>query len=119
MTGIYIYDGNASINAKMLKPSNRGEIEITDLNMAYVKGRNAKIEIIGSDCMWLDTGTPDSLQEASIFVKEHQNSTGKKVACLEEIAYKNGFIDSRGLIRSVERYPAGNLYGDYIRSLLD
>lgn len=93
VTGIYFYDGNAVEYARQLKPSVRGELEITDLNRIYMEANQLYVERMGRGYAWIDTGTHDSLIEASEFVRTIQKRTGTQIACLEEIAYLQGFID--------------------------
>ena len=118
VTGLYMYDSEAPTRAANLAPSERGELEITDLNMTYVNDGKARITIFEDEIVWLDSGTPDSLLSASKYVKDFQTNKGSMVACLEEIAWKNGTLSEQELKDSINRYPAGNLYGDYVKSLL-
>ncbi len=118
VTGLYMYDSEAPNRAANLSPSERGELEITDLNMSYVNDGKARITIFGDEIAWLDSGTPDSLHSASTYVKNFQTKTGSMIGCLEEIAWKNGELSEQELKDSIGLYPAGNLYGDYVKSLL-
>ena len=118
VTGLYMYDSLAPQKALHLSPSERGELEITDLNMAYVSDGEGKITIFEEEIVWLDSGTPESLHSASEYVKSFQTSTGKMIACLEEIAWKNGFLSDQDLDEIIGAYPEGNLYGKYVLSLL-
>ena len=98
VTGLYFYDRNVVSYAKTLKPSKRGELEITDLNKIYLKNDNLKVELLGRGFSWLDTGNYDALLEASNFVQNIQNSHGFMIACLEEIAFNNSWISKERLI---------------------
>lgn len=114
--GIYFYDSNVVETAKNLRPSSRGELEITDLNRVYLERGELRVEILGRGTTWLDTGTPDSLAEATQFVQVIQHRQGLKIACPEEIAYWQGRIDRTKLAESVAKY-AGTPYGDYLAAL--
>jgi len=98
VTGIYFYDKNACNYVKELTPSGRGELEITDLNLAYLRKKKLKVRILGSGNAWLDTGTHDSLIDASIFISTIENRQGIKIACPEEIAFKNKWINKKNLL---------------------
>ncbi|MBM3520774.1 MAG: glucose-1-phosphate thymidylyltransferase RfbA [Alphaproteobacteria bacterium] len=116
VTGLYFYDSSAVAKARTLRPSRRGELEITDLNRAYLEEGTLRLALLGRGTAWLDTGTPEALLEASNFIATIERRQGLKVACLEEIAWRQGWIDREALRRRAETYskPA---YGDYIRSL--
>ncbi len=114
--GIYFYDRNVVATAKSLKPSPRGELEITDLNRLYLERGELRVEILGRGTTWLDTGTPDSLADATQFVQVIQQRQGLKIACPEEIALLQGRIDRTKLGESVVKY-AGTPYGDYLQAL--
>jgi len=114
VTGLYFYDNNAPAYARSLKPSARGELEITDLNKVYLNKGSLKIEILDKDFAWLDTGTHESLLEASNFVRSTEALSGEKVACLELIALNEGFIDKDNLLDIVNKYK-NNDYYDYIK----
>lgn len=117
VTGLYFYDNEVVSIASSLRPSGRGELEITDVNRAYLKRGLLKVEKLGRGVAWLDTGTPESLMQASLFIQTIEERQGLKVACLEEIAYRNHFIgagDLRKLIRQVR--PSG--YAQYLESIL-
>lgn len=116
VTGLYVYDGRAPALAAALRPSPRGELEITDLNRAYLDLGALSVRRLGRGYAWLDTGTPDSLLEAAQFVRTLEQRQGFKIGCPEEIAWRRGFIDSAAL----ERLAAGmtNAYGDYLRRVL-
>lgn len=104
VTGLYFYDNNVCEYAKSLKPSARGELEITDLNRIYLEEGRLDVVTLGRGYGWLDTGTVDSLAEASEYVKVIENRQGLKIACLEEISYKNGWIDRETLLKNAENY---------------
>jgi glucose-1-phosphate thymidylyltransferase len=114
--GIYFYDRKVVEIARNLKPSARGELEITDLNRVYLESGDLRVEILGRGTTWLDTGTPDSLADATQFVQVIQQRQGLKIACPEEIAFLQGRIDRSKLGESVAKY-AGTPYGDYLKSL--
>lgn len=114
--GIYFYDGNVVALTKELKPSPRGELEITDLNRVYLERGELRVEILGRGTTWLDTGTPDSLADATQFVQVIQQRQGLKIACPEEVAFLQGRIDRGKLGESVAKY-ARTPYGEYLASL--
>jgi len=116
--GLYFYDADAVVLARSLKPSARGELEITDLNRLYLERGQLQVEVFGRGTAWLDTGTHDSLIEAAQFVNVLENRTGLKIACLEEIAYKKGWIDRAGMEANVRKLGKSS-YGAYLRRLLD
>lgn len=115
--GLYVYDNRVIEISKNLKPSARGEIEITDVNKKYLQEGNLKVETIGRGVAWLDTGTPDSLLQASNFFGVIEERQGLKVACLEEIAYKKGFINLEQFKDLINSIPKSN-YRDYLEKLL-
>jgi glucose-1-phosphate thymidylyltransferase len=115
--GLYFYDNSVVKKAKNLKPSMRGEIEITDLNIEYLLEKKLKVEVLGRGFAWLDTGTYDGLANASDFVRTIQKRTGLYISCLEEIAYKNKWIDKIQMLKIAEEYK-NTEYGLYILSLL-
>lgn len=114
--GIYFYDENVVTMAKSLKPSHRGELEITDLNRLYLERGELRVVILGRGTTWLDTGTPDSLADATQFVQVIQQRQGLKIACPEEIAFHQGRIGRAKLGESIAKY-SGTPYGEYLRSL--
>lgn len=116
--GLYFYDNSVIKRAKELKPSKRGEIEITDLNKDYLKSQLLRVELLGRGFAWLDTGTYDGLSNASEFVRTIQKRTGLYIACIEEIAYKNNWIDKDHLIRLGRDYEKTE-YGKYILSIAE
>lgn len=116
VTGLYVYDAQAPELAAALKPSARGELEITDLNRAYLERGLLSVERLGRGFAWLDTGTPDSLIEAGQFVRTLEQRQGFKIGCPEEIAWRKGFIDADALARLAA--GMGNAYGDYLRRVL-
>ncbi len=117
VTGIYFYDNDVVEIASNLKPSPRGELEITDVNMEYLKRDALHVEILGRGVAWLDTGTHDSLLQASVFVQAIEERQGLLVGCVEEVAYRMGFIGSEKLSELAELYKK-NDYGLYLRSVL-
>ena len=114
--GIYFFDQNVVEMAKALKPSPRGELEITDLNRVYLERGELRVELLGRGTTWLDTGTPDSLADATQFVQVIQHRQGLKIACPEEVAFLQGRIDRDKLNESVEKY-AKTPYGEYLATL--
>ena len=115
VTGLYFYDNEVVSMAKSLKPSARGEYEITDLNRMYLERGELSVEILGRGFTWLDTGTHDSLFEASNFVRTVETHQHRKISCIEEIAYENGWIDKERMIKAYERY--NNQYGKYLKNV--
>ncbi|MDG2060579.1 MAG: glucose-1-phosphate thymidylyltransferase RfbA [SAR86 cluster bacterium] len=116
ITGLYFYDNDVVEIAKSIKPSGRGELEITDLNKVYLDRKKLKVKVLGRGFAWLDTGTHDSLLDASKFVQTIEHRQGLKVACLEEIAYLNGWIDKEILeMQIVKHLNTG--YGEYLSSI--
>ncbi|WP_282412742.1 glucose-1-phosphate thymidylyltransferase RfbA [Pseudomonas sp. PS01299] len=118
VTGLYFYDNDVVEIAKSIKPSERGELEITDVNRAYLERKTLNVEMLGRGFAWLDTGTHDSLLEASHFVHTIEQRQGLKVACLEEIAYNNGWITAAQLGMQAEALKKTG-YGQYLQKLLD
>ena len=117
VTGLYFYDNRVVCIAKNLKPSTRGELEITDLNREYLEAGDLQVEVMGRGMAWLDTGTHDSLIEAASFIQTIEKRQGLKVACPEEIAYRMGFINSAQLELLANKYLK-NGYGEYLRQVL-
>jgi glucose-1-phosphate thymidylyltransferase len=118
VTGLYFYDNNVVEIAKGIKPSERGELEITDVNSAYLNQKNLSVEILGRGFAWLDTGTHQSLMEASHFIQTIEERQGWKVACLEEIAYTNGWISKEQVAEQAEKLKKTG-YGKYLLGLLE
>lgn len=118
VTGLYFYDNKVVEYAKSLKPSKRGELEITDLNRIYLESGDLNVELLGQGFTWLDTGTHESLAEATNFVKTIETHQHRKIACLEEIAYLNGWISKEVLQQLSEVYEK-NQYGQYLKDVVD
>lgn len=118
VTGLYFYDNDVIQVAKQVKPSERGELEITSINQAYLERGDLNVELLGRGFAWLDTGTHESLHEASSFVETIQNVQGLKVACLEEIAWRNGWLNNYDL-KSLAKCMLKNDYGKYLMHLVD
>ncbi len=118
VTGLYFYDNKVVEYAKSLKPSARGELEITDLNRIYLENGELNVELLGQGFTWLDTGTHDSLVDATNFVYTMEKHQHRKIACLEEIAYLNGWIDKKQIMKSYEVLKK-NQYGEYIKDVID
>ncbi len=114
--GLYFYDRNVVEITRGIKPSARGELEITAVNEAYLKQGKLKVELLGRGTAWLDTGTPESLLEASSFVATIEKRQGLKIACIEEIAYRMGFIDKPGLNNLIDSLPK-SYYKEYLSKL--
>lgn len=117
VTGLYFYDNRVVEMAKQVKPSERGELEITTLNEMYLNDGSLNVELLGRGFAWLDTGTHESLHEASSFVQTIENVQGLKVACLEEIAFNNGWL-SKDKLTSLARPMMKNEYGQYLMRLV-
>ncbi len=115
--GIYFYDADVVARARSLRPSARGELEITDLNRLYLEAGRLHVELLGRGTAWLDTGTHDSLLEAGQFVSVLENRQGLKIACLEEIAWRHGWIDRATLEANVTRLGKSS-YGAYLRRVV-
>ena len=118
VTGLYFYDNRVVKYAKNLKPSARGELEITDLNRIYLEENQLNVELLGQGFTWLDTGTHESLVEATNFVKTIEQHQHRKIACLEEIAYLNGWISKEDVLKVYELLKK-NQYGQYLKDVLD
>lgn len=118
VTGLYFYDNNVVEYAKKLKPSSRGELEITDLNRIYLENNSLNVELLGQGFTWLDTGTHESLVEATNFVKTVETHQHRKIACLEEIAYLNGWITEEDVLKVYEELKK-NQYGQYLKDVID
>ena len=118
VTGLYFYDNRVIDIAAALRPSKRGEYEITDVNMAYLEAGDLEMEIFGRGMAWLDTGTHESLYDASSFIETVEKRQGLKIACPEEIAYRMGYIDAEQTRRLAEPL-AGSSYGRYLLRILE
>lgn len=117
VTGIYFYDNDVVDIAATIRPSDRGELEITDVNRVYLDRGALAVEMLGRGCAWLDTGTPQSLLQASAFVETVEERQGLKIACIEEVAHRQGFIDTAQLARLADRYQDCD-YGHYLQQLV-
>ena len=117
ITGLYFYNKEVVAEAKKVKPSARGELEITTVNQAFLDEKNLKVQLLGRGFAWLDTGTHDSMSEASTFIEVLEKRTGLKIACLEEIAYVNGWITA-DRVRELAQPMSKNQYGQYLLNLL-
>ena len=118
MTGLYFYDNDVVKYAQALKPSARGELEITDLNRIYLEQGRLNVELLGQGFTWLDTGTHESLVDATNFIKTVETHQHRKVGCLEEIAYLNGWITRDDMMKAYESLKK-NQYGQYLKDVLD
>jgi glucose-1-phosphate thymidylyltransferase len=116
VTGLYFYDNNVIKVAKGLKPSQRGELEITDVNSNYLRRKKLKVKLLSRGYAWLDTGTYDSLIDASIFIKTIQERQGLEIGCIEEVAYRMGHINKRRLGKLAQGLNTS--YGDYLKSII-
>jgi len=118
VTGLYFYDNDVVRIAKSIKPSWRGELEITDVNKVYLSQQKLRVELMGRGYAWLDTGTHESLLEAGEFIATIEKRQGLKMACIEEIAYKLGYIDKQKLLKAAESHKK-NAYGDYLKMVAE
>lgn len=118
VTGLYIYDGTASERAARLKPSHRGELEITDLNIDYLKSGNLRVEKLGRGIAWLDTGTPTAMLQASLFIQAIEERQGLQVCCPEEVAYRLGLINHAQLLQQAKLLGKSD-YGKYLQNILE
>jgi glucose-1-phosphate thymidylyltransferase len=118
VTGLYFYDNEVLEIARSLQPSARGELEITDLNRVYIERGRARVEIMGRGYAWLDTGTHESMVQASQFVQVMQGRQGTSIACVEEVAWRRGFIDSAQLAKLADAHGKSS-YADYLRACLE
>ena len=118
VTGLYFYPNKVVKIAKSIKPSARGELEITSVNQAFLADGELKVQVLGRGFAWLDTGTHDSLADASIFVETIEKRTGCKIACLEEIAFRNGWITAEK-IRELAKPMIKNQYGEYLVKIVE
>ena len=116
VTGLYFYDNTVVEIAKNLKPSARGELEITDVNKAYLKANKLNVIALGRGVAWLDTGTCESLIDASMFIKTIEDRQGLKIGCIEEVAYRMGYIDETKLKALADKMPSN--YGEYLKGVL-
>lgn len=117
VTGIYVYDADVAGIARKLKPSARGEIEITDINAAYLKKGNLRVEKLGRGVAWLDTGTPEAMLDAAQFIRTIEARQGLKIACIEEVALRKGFIGTAAAMKLAKAYK-GNAYGQYLEQVI-
>ncbi len=117
ITGLYFYDNKVVQIAKEIKPSARGELEITDLNNAYLKDGQLKVRLLKQGYAWLDTGTYNSLIDASVFIKTIEDRQGLKIGCLEEIAYKKGYITKEQLLKLADKINTS--YAEYLRKIAE
>lgn len=118
VTGLYFYDNKVVEYAKSLKPSSRGELEITDLNRIYLEAGELEVTLLGQGFTWLDTGTHESLADATDFVRTIETHSNRKIACLEEIAYLNGWITKQEILDTYEILKK-NQYGRYLKDVID
>jgi len=118
VTGLYIYDGTASERAGRLKPSARGELEITDLNLDYLNSGGLRVEKLGRGIAWLDTGTPAAMLQASMFIQAIEERQGLQVCCPEEVAYRLGLITDAELLQQAKAFGKSD-YGKYLQSILE
>jgi len=115
VAGLYFFDNNAAAIANKVKPSKRGELEITSVNNEYIKRGKLKVEFLGRGYAWLDTGTYESLIDASVFIKTIEDRQGLKIGCIEEVAFRMGYINKNQLLRLASQIPTA--YGQYLKDL--
>ena len=115
-SGLYFYDNKVVKIAKNIRPSARGEIEITSVNNEYIKRGKLKAEFLGRGHAWLDTGTYESLIDASVFIKTIEDRQGLKIGCIEEVAYRMGYINKTQLLKLASQTPTS--YGEYLKDLI-
>jgi glucose-1-phosphate thymidylyltransferase len=118
VTGLYFYDNRVVDVAKNIQPSERGELEITDVNKQYLEWGDLSVQVFGRGLAWLDMGTHESLLQASMFIETIENRQGLKVACLEEIAFRKGFIGEDELAKAAHQYQKSS-YGRYLKTVLE
>lgn len=118
VTGLYFYDNKVVEYAKTLKPSARGELEITDLNKIYLANGELNVEILGRGFTWLDTGTHDSVLQASNFIQSMELNKGEKISCLEEVAFFQGFISKEEILKNIAPYVDKNEYYSYVKRVV-
>jgi len=118
VTGLYFYDNHVIDIAKNIEPSDRGELEITDINRFYLNQRKLKVKILDSGTTWLDTGTFDSLMDASSFVRTKERRQGIKIGCPEEVAYMNQWISADDVMTIAQKYPEHSSYGNHLKKLV-
>ena len=118
VTGLYMYDNKVIQYAKSLKPSARGELEITDVNNIYLKNGNLRVEVLGRGFSWLDTGTHQSLLRAGMYIQTIEENQGIKIACLEEVAYNMGFLTKEDIMEQIKDFK-NNEYYDYVKRLVE
>jgi glucose-1-phosphate thymidylyltransferase len=118
VTGLYFYDNDVVAIAKNIKPSQRGELEITSINQEYLNRGKLNVKLLGRGFAWIDTGTHDSLMEAGSFIQTIENRQGYKVACIEEIAFRNGWIDKENLISLAQSLKKTG-YGQYLLEIAE
>ena len=118
VVGLYFYPNHVIETAKNIKPSKRGELEITSVNNSFLKNKSLIVELFDKNFTWLDSGTHESMLEASNYIHTIEKRTGLKIACIEEIAYKLGYINKNKLLQIID-YIGDNQYGDYLKKIKD